>query len=87
MIAGGLGIMLFGIGLSADAPATGVHNLWQNGGFMPNGIGGLIASLAVVVFALAASRSSASRPARPGPGPHHPRAINAVPCASCCSTC
>ena len=51
MIAGGLGIMLFGIGLSADAPATGVHNLWQNGGFMPNGIGGLIASLAVVVFA------------------------------------
>ena len=46
-----LGIMLFGIGLSADAPATGVHNLWQNGGFMPNGIGGLIASLAVVVFA------------------------------------
>ena len=51
MIAGGLGIMLFGIGLSADAPATGVHNLWQHGGFMPNGIGGLIASLAVVVFA------------------------------------
>ena len=72
MIAGGLGIMLFGIGLSADAPATGVHNLWQNGGFMPNGIGGLIASLAVVVFALAASRSSASRPARPRTRPHHP---------------
>ena len=87
MIAGGLGIMLFGIGLSADAPATGVHNLWQNGGFMPNGIGGLIASLAVVVFALAASRSSASRPARPRTRRTIPRAINAVPCASCCSTC
>ena len=79
MIAGGLGIMLFGIGLSADAPATGVHNLWQNGGFMPNGIGGLIASLAVVVFALAASRSSASRPARPRTRRTIPRAINAVP--------
>ena len=88
MIAGGLGIMLFGIGLSADAPATGVHNLWQNGGFMPNGIGGLIASLAVVVFAfggieiIGITAGEARTRAAPSRAPS-----TLCPCASCCSTC
>lgn len=50
MIGGGLIIMVFGIG-SADHAAIGVSNLWVNGGFMPNGIAGLVASFAVVVFA------------------------------------
>ena len=31
MIAGGLGIMLFGMGMGADSAATGVHNLWEHG--------------------------------------------------------
>ncbi|WP_063569093.1 amino acid permease [Achromobacter ruhlandii] len=80
MIAGGLGIMLFGIGLGADGAATGVHNLWQHGGFMPNGLGGLVASLAVVVFAfggieiIGITAGEARDPARV-----IPRAINAVP--------
>lgn len=80
MIAGGLGIMLFGIGLSADAPATGVHNLWQHGGFMPNGIGGLIASLAVVVFAFGGIEIiGITAGEAKDPGRTIPRAINAVP--------
>ena len=71
MIAGGLGIMLFGIGLSADAPATG-GNLWQNGGFMPNGIGGLIASLAVVVFAFGGIEIIGITAGEAKDPPHHP---------------
>lgn len=53
MILAGFGIMLFGIGSAgnADAAATGISNLWSFGGFMPNGVGGLIASFAVVMFA------------------------------------
>ena len=79
MIAGGLGIMLFGIGLSADAPATGVHNLWQHGGFMPNGIGGLIASLAVVVFAFGGIEIIGITAGEARTRRTIPRAINAVP--------
>jgi hypothetical protein len=41
--------MLFGIGQTQHA--TGLSNLWQHGGFMPNGMGGVIASFAVVMFA------------------------------------
>ncbi len=51
MILGGFGIMLFGVHSAADAPASGLSNLWAHGGFMPNGLGGLIASFAVVMFA------------------------------------
>lgn len=80
MIAGGLGIMAFGLGVGAQDSATGVHNLWEHGGFMPHGIGGLIASLAVVVFAfggieiIGITAGEAKDPSRV-----IPRAINAVP--------
>ncbi|CDI94326.1 putative amino acid permease [Pseudomonas aeruginosa PA38182] len=38
MILAGLGIMFFGFSLGGAATsATGVHNLWQHGGFLPNG--------------------------------------------------
>ncbi len=50
MIAAGLGIMMFGFGAGHDS--TGVSNLWAHQGFMPNGITGVIASFAVVMFAL-----------------------------------
>jgi len=80
MIAGGLGIMLFGFGLSADTAATGVHNLWEHGGFMPNGVGGLIASLAVVVFAFGGIEIiGITAGEAKDPGRTIPRAINAVP--------
>ncbi|MCY1498649.1 Proline-specific permease ProY [compost metagenome] len=80
MILAGLGIMFFGFGLAEGAAATGVHNLWEHGGFMPNGIGGLIASFAVVVFAfggieiIGVTAGEAKDPQRV-----LPRAINAVP--------
>ncbi|MDI7010159.1 proline-specific permease ProY, partial [Pseudomonas aeruginosa] len=52
MILAGLGIMFFGFSLDGAATsATGVHNLWQHGGFLPNGWAGLVASLSVVGFA------------------------------------
>lgn len=80
MILGGAGIMLFGLGsISSDTP-IGISNLWAHGGFMPNGIGGLIASLAVVMFAfggieiIGITAGEAKDPKR-----SLPAAINAVP--------
>ncbi|SDK77845.1 histidine:proton symporter, AAT family [Pseudomonas delhiensis] len=78
MILAGFGILLFGFGL--DTAEAGVSNLWAHGGFMPNGIGGVIASFAVVVFAfggieiIGITASEAEDPQRA-----IPRAINAVP--------
>ena len=80
MILGGFGIMLFGIHSAGDAPATGLSNLWAHGGFMPNGVGGLIASFAVVMFAfggieiIGITAGEAKDPQRV-----IPKAINAVP--------
>ncbi|PVZ12309.1 MULTISPECIES: amino acid permease [unclassified Pseudomonas] len=78
MILGGLWIMAFGLGQAQTG--TGVVNLWENGGFFANGASGLIASLAVVVFAfggieiIGVTASEAKDPERT-----LPRAINAVP--------
>lgn len=77
MILGGVAIILFGFG---SAEASGLHNLWSHGGFMPNGWGGVIASLAVVMFAfggieiIGISAGEAQNPQQT-----IPRAINAVP--------
>ena len=79
MILGGFGIMWFGIS-SAPGQATDISNLWSHGGFMPNGMGGLIASFAVVMFAfggieiIGVTAGEAKDPQRV-----LPRAINAVP--------
>ncbi|AUF99879.1 amino acid permease [Pseudomonas sp. 09C 129] len=80
MILAGFGIMLFGIGSASNEQATGVANLWAHGGFMPHGIGGLIASFAVVMFAfggieiIGITAGEAKDPQRV-----IPKAINAVP--------
>jgi len=80
MILGGFGIMLFGIGSSSGDHVTSISNLWTQGGFMPNGVGGLIASFAVVMFAfggieiIGVTAGEAKDPQRV-----LPRAINAVP--------
>ncbi|AMS14743.1 histidine transporter [Pseudomonas sp. NFPP07] len=80
MILAGFGIMLFGIGSASSEQATGVANLWAHGGFMPHGIGGLIASFAVVMFAfggieiIGITAGEAKDPQRV-----IPKAINAVP--------
>ncbi|KWI83714.1 proline-specific permease [Burkholderia ubonensis] len=80
MIGGGVAILATGmrIGHAADAPSFA--NLWNHGGFLPNGIGGLVASLSVVIFAyggievIGMSAGEAKDPERV-----IPRAINAVP--------
>ncbi|WP_025859027.1 amino acid permease [Pseudomonas sp. CHM02] len=80
MILGGFGIMLFGIHSAGDTQASGLSNLWAHGGFMPHGIGGLIASFAVVMFAfggieiIGITAGEAKDPQRV-----IPKAINAVP--------
>ena len=80
MILGGFGIMLFGIHSAGETHASGLSNLWAHGGFMPNGVGGLIASFAVVMFAfggieiIGITAGEAKDPQRV-----IPKAINAVP--------
>ncbi|MDQ0216325.1 AAT family amino acid transporter [Oikeobacillus pervagus] len=49
MIIIGLGIILFGIGNGGIA--TGISNLWEHGGFAPNGIKGIMLSMQMVMFA------------------------------------
>ncbi|WP_349747265.1 amino acid permease [Pseudomonas frederiksbergensis] len=80
MILGGFGIMLFGISNASGAQATDISNLWTQGGFMPNGVGGLIASFAVVMFAFGGIEIIGVT-AGEAKDPQHvlPRAINAVP--------
>ncbi|MGI8383959.1 amino acid permease [Robertmurraya sp. P23] len=48
MILVGLGIILFGFGNGGQP--MGLDNLWAHGGFMPNGIDGILLSLVLVMF-------------------------------------
>ncbi|MFD6210137.1 amino acid permease [Peribacillus sp. NPDC060253] len=48
MILAGLGIILFGIG--NEGQPIGFENLWAHGGFMPNGVKGILFSLVMVMF-------------------------------------
>ncbi|PHM24374.1 amino acid permease [Xenorhabdus ehlersii] len=79
MIVGGFAIMMYGFGQEAGH-VTGLSNLWEHGGFMPNGIAGVIASFTVVMFAfggievIGITASEAKNPEK-----SIPRAINAVP--------
>ena len=49
MILVGGGMIVFGLGNGGIA--TGISNLWSNGGFMPHGITGVLMSLQMVMFA------------------------------------
>jgi amino acid transporter, AAT family len=49
MIISGAGMIFWGIG--NGGLATGIQNLWENGGFFPNGIKGVLLSLQMVMFA------------------------------------
>ncbi|WP_445495006.1 amino acid permease [Photorhabdus sp. SF281] len=79
MIIGGMAIMIYGFGQETDH-VTGISSLWEYGGFMPNGISGVIASLAIVMFAfggievIGITASEAKNPEKT-----IPKAINAVP--------
>ena len=48
-----IGMILFGGWLLASGsagPEAGVANLWRHGGFFPNGVGGLVMAMAVIMF-------------------------------------
>jgi AAT family amino acid transporter/aromatic amino acid transport protein AroP len=48
-----IGMIVLGAVLLITAPAgspVGIHNLWTHGGFLPNGLAGLLLSLVVVMF-------------------------------------
>lgn len=49
MIISSLGMILFGFG--NGGVATGIAHLWQHGGFMPNGVQGILMSMQMVMFA------------------------------------
>ncbi|GAA1366865.1 amino acid permease [Arthrobacter rhombi] len=79
MIFGGIALMVFGFQMQAEA-AVGPQNLIQHGGFMPHGVGGIIASLAVVVFAFGGIETIGITAGEANdPGHSIPKAINTVP--------
>ncbi|MCG2573789.1 amino acid permease [Acinetobacter sp. ME22] len=80
MILGGFGIMLYGMHLPNSDFTPGIANLWQHGGFMPNGIAGFIACFSVVVFAFGGIEIiGVTAGETQDPKTAIPRAINAVP--------
>ncbi|MEB3766829.1 amino acid permease [Acinetobacter sp. MD2] len=80
MILGGLGIMLYGVHMPHSDFSPGIANLWQHGGFMPNGIAGFIACFSVVVFAFGGIEIiGVTAGETENPKVAIPRAINAVP--------
>ncbi|WP_111895433.1 amino acid permease [Acinetobacter sp. MB5] len=80
MILGGFGIMLYGMHIPNSDFTPGIANLWQNGGFMPNGIAGFIACFSVVVFAFGGIEIiGVTAGETQDPKTAIPRAINAVP--------
>lgn len=80
MIVGGLGLMLFGFHTDHGTAISGIQNLWAHDGFMPNGIGGLVACLSVVVFAFGGIEIiGITAGETENPKKSIPRAINAVP--------
>lgn len=81
MIVAGLAVLVFGIKLgSANEVTTGLSNLWQHGGFFPNGASGMIASFTVVMFAFGGIEMiGITAGEAKNPQQALPRAINSVP--------
>lgn len=79
MIAGGIAIIVFGLGNQTEN-AAGLHNLVSEGGFMPHGIGGVLVSLTVVMFAFGGTELiGITAGEAQNPKTVLPRAINSVP--------
>ena len=78
MIVGGAAILAFGLGNSPEV--SGISNLWEHGGFFPNGIEGMIAAFILVLFAFGGTEiigvagSEAEDPEK-----SIPKAVNTVP--------
>ncbi|AJE32890.1 amino acid permease [Corynebacterium humireducens NBRC 106098 = DSM 45392] len=77
MIVGGAAILAFGLG---DASQTGVSNLWNDGGFFPNGAGGMISAFILVLFAFGGTEIiGVAGTEADDPGKAIPKAVNTVP--------
>lgn len=80
MIAGGAAIIVFGFQMEGSQAVSGLGNLVNNDGFMPNGWVGLLAAFAVVMFAfggietIGVTAGEAKEPAK-----SIPAAVNTVP--------
>ncbi|WP_050183749.1 amino acid permease [Domibacillus robiginosus] len=76
----GIGIILLVMGYETDAGSVTVQNLWEHGGFFPNGMSGFLLSFQMVVFAyvgvelVGVSASETSNPEK-----NIPSAINKIP--------
>lgn len=80
MIFGGFAIMLYGFHMPNSDFTPGIANLWQHGGFMPNGFIGFIACFSVVVFAFGGIEViGVTAGETENPKKSIPQAINAVP--------
>lgn len=80
MILGGLGIIFYGFHIPHSEFTPGIANLWQHGGFMPNGFAGFIACFSVVVFAFGGIEIiGITAGETEDPKKAIPSAINAVP--------
>lgn len=79
MIVGGIAIILFGIGNQSDG-AAGLGNLVGHGGFMPNGLWGVLLSLTIVMFAFGGTEViGITAGEAQNPKKVIPKAINSVP--------
>lgn len=76
MIALGLWVILVG---TKTTPATGISNIWNNGGLFPNGAGGMLSGIIVAMFAFGGTEliSIAAGEAE-NPAKSIPRATNQV---------
>lgn len=77
MIAGGTAILIFGLDTSGQ---VGLDNLWNDGGFFPNGVGGMISAFILVLFAFGGTEIIGVAGAEAeNPSKSIPRAVNTVP--------
>ena len=78
MILGGAAILTFGLGDSAQN--VGLDNLWNDGGFLPNGVEGMIAAFILVLFAFGGTEIiGVAGVEAEDPEKAIPKAVNTVP--------
>lgn len=75
-----IGVVLLVIGFKTEAGTVSVQNLWQHGGFFPNGISGFLFSFQMVVFAfVGVELVGVSAAETADPKKNIPSAINKIP--------
>jgi D-serine/D-alanine/glycine transporter len=76
----GIGVILLIIGFKTDAGQVTVRNLWEHGGFLPNGFSGFLFSFQMVVFAyVGVELVGVSAAETSNPEKNIPSAINKIP--------